>query len=66
MITLDLLGFIHVLAHKLQVFDNFSKFKLLVENQFFSNIKQLQFDGGGEYTSLHFQAFLNKHRIDRT
>jgi hypothetical protein len=34
-----------------------------VENQFSTTIKQLQFDGGGEYNSLHFQSFLNKHGI---
>jgi hypothetical protein len=35
----------------------------MVENQFFTTIKQLQFDGGGEYNSLQFQSFLHKYRI---
>jgi len=51
------------LVHKSEVFNSFIKFKQLAENQFSSNIKQLQSDGGGEYTSLQFQAFLNKHGI---
>jgi hypothetical protein len=39
---------------KSEVFANFVKFKLLVENQFISHIKQLQLDGGGEYNSIQF------------
>jgi hypothetical protein len=42
------------------VYECFVKFKLLVEKQFSSSIKQLQSDGGGEYTSSFFQAFLSK------
>jgi hypothetical protein len=42
------------LYNKSEVFDQFVKFKLLVENQFSTTIKQLQSDGGGEYNSLHF------------
>jgi hypothetical protein len=48
---------------KSEVFTNFVKFKLLVENQFTSHIKQLQTDGGGEYNSIQFQTFLTKHGI---
>jgi len=54
---------IYPLYQKSEVFDNFVKFKLLVENQFSSKIKQLQSDGGGEYTSNHFQSFLTKNGI---
>ena len=35
----------------------------MAENQFSTTIKQLQSDGGGEYTSLIFQSFLTKHGI---
>jgi hypothetical protein len=45
------------------VYECFIKFKILVEKQFSSSIKQLQSDGGGEYTSLHFQSFLTKNDI---
>jgi hypothetical protein len=54
---------IYPLYNKSEVFDSFVKFKLLVENQFSSKIKQLQSDGGGEYMSNHFQSFLTKHGI---
>jgi transposase InsO family protein len=51
------------LYNKSEVYEHFVKFKLMVENQFSATIKQLQSDGGGEYTSLHFQSFLTKHGI---
>jgi hypothetical protein len=54
---------IYPLHNKSKVFEHFVKFKLLVENQFTSNIKQLQSDGGGENNSLQFQSFLTKHGI---
>jgi hypothetical protein len=54
---------IYPLYHKSEVFEKFVKFKLLVENQFSTKIKQMQSDGGGEYNSLHFQSFLTKHGI---
>jgi transposase InsO family protein len=46
-----------------EVFDTFVKFKLLVENQLSTSIKQLQSNGGGEYTSSHFESFLIKSGI---
>jgi hypothetical protein len=54
---------IYPLYQKSEVFDTFVKFKLLVENQFSTKIKQFQSDGGGEYTSVHFQSFLTKNGI---
>ena len=45
------------------MFANFVKFKLLVENQFSSKIKQIQSDGGREYVSNQFQTFLTNHGI---
>jgi hypothetical protein len=53
---------LYPLHHKSDVFANFVKFKLLVENQFFK-IKQFQSDGGGEFTSNQFQSFLTKNGI---
>jgi hypothetical protein len=38
---------IYPLHRKSEVFENFIKFKLLVENQFSTKIKQIQSDGGG-------------------
>jgi hypothetical protein len=54
---------LYLLYHKSEVFDNFVKFKLQVENQFSTSIKQLQPDGGGEYMSLQFQTFLKRYGI---
>jgi hypothetical protein len=54
---------LYLLINKSEVFTSFSNFKSLVENQFSTKIKQFQYDGGGEYTSFHFQDFINKHGI---
>jgi hypothetical protein len=54
---------LYPLHTKSVVYECFIKFKILVEKQFPSSIKQLQSDGGGEYTSLHFQSFLTKNGI---
>ena len=43
---------IYPLYHKSEVFEHFVKFKILVENQFSSKIKQFQSDEGSEYNSL--------------
>jgi transposase InsO family protein len=56
-------AWIYPLHQKSEAFTIFTQFKALVENQFSTSIKQLQFDGGGEYTSLQFQNFLTKHGI---
>jgi hypothetical protein len=54
---------LYPLKTKLEVYECFVKFKLLVEKQFSSTIKQIQSDGGGEYTSSIFQSFLTKNGI---
>jgi hypothetical protein len=51
------------LVSKSQVFSSFVKFKLLVEKQFNTSIKQFQSDNGGEYTSNQFKQYLNQHGI---
>jgi transposase InsO family protein len=51
------------MKHKSEVFAHFVRFKLLVENQFISHIKQFQSNRGGEYTYVQFQTFLIKKRI---
>jgi len=56
-------SWIYPLYTKAETFDAFVKFKALVENQFSTKIKQLQSDGGGEYMSNQFQAFLLHHGI---
>ena len=54
---------IYPLHTKSETDEVFLKFKLLVENQFSTMIKELQFDGGGKYTSLSFQSFLKTKGI---
>jgi transposase InsO family protein len=60
-------SWLYPLHHKSEVFVVFNKFKTLVENQFFTKIKQLQSDGGGEHLSHQFQSFLSlygiRHRV---
>ena len=56
-------SWIYPIHLKSEVLTKFIQFKLLVENQFSTKIKHLQSDGGGEYTSLHFQSFLSKNGI---
>jgi hypothetical protein len=51
------------LKAKSEIYECFVKFKLLVEKQFSTSIKQFQSDGGGEYTSSFFQSFLTKNGI---
>jgi hypothetical protein len=52
-------SWIYPIHAKFETYTCFVKFKTLVENQFSHNIKKLQFDGGGEYTSTQFQSFLS-------
>jgi hypothetical protein len=54
---------IYPLHHKSDAFQSFVKFKLLVETQFNCKLRQLQSDGGGEYTSHQFQNFLIQNGI---
>jgi transposase InsO family protein len=51
------------LDKKSEVLTTFIHFKKMVENHFSSHIKQLQIDGGSEFTSKLFLIFLHDHRI---
>jgi hypothetical protein len=51
-------SWLYPLQTKSNVYDCFIRFKLLVEKQFSSSIKQLQSDGRGEFMSHQFQTFL--------
>ena len=51
------------MAKKSEVLTTFIHFKKWVENRFSSHIKQLQIDGGGEFTSKLFMTFLRDHGI---
>jgi transposase InsO family protein len=54
---------LYPLHFKSDAYHCFVKFKMLVENQFSCKIKQLQSDGGGEYTSNLFLSFLSNNGI---
>jgi hypothetical protein len=56
-------SWIYPLHTKSETFATFVQFKNLVENQFSTTIKQLQFDDGGEFTSHQFQSFLLQRGI---
>jgi transposase InsO family protein len=51
------------LKHKSDALEQFVKFKCLTEIFFSLRIKQLQTDGGGEYSSSAFSKFLADHGI---
>jgi hypothetical protein len=51
------------LEQKSHMLDCFIKFKCLMENLLSCKLKQLQTDGGGEYTSHPFKTFLSTHGI---
>jgi transposase InsO family protein len=56
-------SWLYPLSQKSDVFTSFMKFKSLVENQFSTQIKQLQSDGGGEFLSKQFTSLLETNGI---
>lgn len=54
---------LYPLHNKSDAYEIFVKFKTLVETQFCHKIQSLQSDGGGEFTSIRFQAFLSQNGI---
>jgi transposase InsO family protein len=54
---------LYPILNKSEVYQCFVKFKLLVENQFGTKIKQFQSDNGGEYTSIQFKQYLSQNGI---
>lgn len=54
---------IYPFKYKHEVFAKFVAFKAYVENQFTTSLQVLRTDGGGEYGSNEFSAFLTKHGI---
>jgi transposase InsO family protein len=49
--------------NKSDVYQCFLKFKVLMEKQFNTPIKQFQSDNGGEYTSNQFRLYLSQNGI---
>ena len=56
---------IYFLTAKSEAFDKFKEFKTYVEKEYGTWIKCLRTDGGGEYLSREFDAFLQEHGIRR-
>nr|GFB17254.1 hypothetical protein [Tanacetum cinerariifolium] len=56
-------GYVYLLKHKHEVFENFKVFQKEVENQPGMTIKSLRSDRGGEYMSQKFLDHLKDHRI---
>jgi transposase InsO family protein len=54
---------LYPIINESEVFNYFVKFKLLVEKQLSTSIKQLQTDIKGENTSSQFKNFLVQHEI---
>nr|GEZ55476.1 zinc finger, CCHC-type [Tanacetum cinerariifolium] len=55
-----LYGYVYLLKHKHEVFENFKVFKSEVELQLGKKIKALRSDRGGEYLSQEFKDYLSK------
>lgn len=55
---------VYFLKHKSKVFENFKKFKALVEKESDIKIKVIRFDRGVEFTSNEFQKYCEDHEID--
>nr|GEX99853.1 zinc finger, CCHC-type [Tanacetum cinerariifolium] len=56
----NLYGYVYLLKHKHEVFENFKVFKSEVELQLGKKIKALRSDRGGEYLSQEFKDYLSK------
>jgi len=54
---------LYLIKAKIEAFDMFQKFKILVEKQSGKSIKVLRTDGGGEYTSKVFEKFCENNGI---
>jgi transposase InsO family protein len=59
------ISWVYFLQNKSEAFENFRKFKALVENQSESCIKALRTDRGGEFLSNEFNHFCEENGIRR-
>jgi hypothetical protein len=51
-------GYIYLMKHKYETFENFKEFHNQVKNQLDRKIKHLRSDRGGEYLSFEFDTYL--------
>ncbi len=56
---------VYFMKEKNEVFTHFQNFRMLVEKQIGLQVKCLRSDGGGEYFSNEFIAYLKMHGIQR-
>jgi hypothetical protein len=56
---------VYCIQQKCYVFDNFKKWKALVENEKGKKLKCLRSDNGGEYCSKEFDDYYSYHAICR-
>ena len=56
---------VYFMKEKSEVFTHFQNFKVMVEKQTGKYVQCLRSDGGGEYFSNEFSAFLKKHGFQR-
>ena len=59
------MSWVFFLKHKSETFENFKKFKALVEKQSGCSIKTLRLDRGGEFNSNEFNIFCEENDIRR-
>jgi len=59
------MSWVYFLKFKSEVFENFKRFKALVEKQSGCSIVALRSDRGGEFTSNEFATFCEKNGIHR-
>ena len=56
-------GYVYLMRHKFEAFENFREYKAKVEKQLGVNIKQLLYDRYGEYLYGKFKSYLEKEGI---
>nr|KYP75006.1 Retrovirus-related Pol polyprotein from transposon TNT 1-94 [Cajanus cajan] len=56
---------VYFLKEKLEVFETFKKFKVMVEKETSKFIKAVRSDRGGEFTSVEFNKYCEEHGIKR-
>ena len=59
------MSWVYFLKFKSEAFEQFVKFKAIVEKQKGSNLKTLRTDRGGEFTSGEFNQYCEKHGIHK-